>query len=75
MAQERKAEVLRRFGLRLRQARQARGLSQEQLGLECGLSQTYLSEVESGKRNISLVNLDALAMALQITLSELMDEV
>jgi transcriptional regulator with XRE-family HTH domain len=65
-------EIKTAFGLRLRETRLAKGISQLDLGLDCGLSQTYLSEVESGKRNISLVNMSKLARSLGITLGELL---
>ena len=68
-------EVRKRFGERLKELRNARGISQMNLGLECDLSQTYLSEVEAGKRNISLANMARLARALQITLAHLLEGV
>lgn len=64
-------EVLEQFGARVRALRTDRNLSQEALGFECNLSQTYISEVESGKRNISLRNIDAIARALQVSLADL----
>ena len=67
--------VLRGFGERVSQLRKKKGLSQERLGFECNLSQTYISEVEAGKRNVSLVNIHGLAKALGITLAELLDGV
>jgi len=45
------------FGLRLRQLRKEKGLSQEQLMMSTGIHRTYLSEVERGIRNISIVNI------------------
>ena len=69
------AEVLGKFGRRLRELRKSKGLSQEQLGLECDLSQTYLSEVELGKRNVSLLNIHALAKTLGVTLAQFMEGV
>ena len=64
-------DVLTRFGSRLREMRRERKMSQEDLGLETGLEQAYLSDVELGRRNISLRNINALANALNVTLSEL----
>jgi len=65
--------VQTRFGRRMRAVRTAKKLSQEHVALECGLSQTYISEVESGKRNISLQNIYRIAHALEMTMAELMD--
>ncbi len=44
--------------------RQARGYTQERLGSLCGLSKSYISNVEQGTVNISLANLEALAKGL-----------
>ncbi len=41
-------------------------MTQEQLSHSTGLNQSYLSEVEAGKRNISIDNIDALAKALGV---------
>ena len=40
--------ILARFGLRLRQCREAKGLTQERLGEKAGLDQTYISGIERG---------------------------
>ena len=56
--------VLRRFGERVREARDRRGWSQEQLAAEAGLDRTYVGSVERGERNIALLNINKLALAL-----------
>ena len=56
----------------LRRLRGERGLSQEALAHKTGLTQTYLSQVEGGKRNISIDNISALAKAFSISISELL---
>jgi transcriptional regulator with XRE-family HTH domain len=63
-----------RFGLRLRQVRKRRGVSQEKLGDMAGLHRTYVSSIERGERNVSLVNIERLAMALGVDMAELMPE-
>jgi len=63
----------REFGRRLRHLRQARGWSQEEFAWEVGLDRTYVSSVENGKRNISLVNICRIAEALGIKPAELLD--
>lgn len=45
------------FGRRVRELRQQTGLSQEKFALSIGMDRTYYSSVESGKRNISLLNM------------------
>jgi transcriptional regulator with XRE-family HTH domain len=53
-----------RFAARLREARKARGLSQEALGGLAGLHPTYVGSVERGERNVSIDNMERLANAL-----------
>jgi transcriptional regulator with XRE-family HTH domain len=61
------ALLLSNFGDRVRTARLALGLSQEKLAFDCGLDRTYISSVERGKRNVSLINIHKLAGALEIS--------
>jgi transcriptional regulator with XRE-family HTH domain len=56
--------VLVQFGRRLRESRLKKGVSQEKLAELAGLHRTYVSSVERGERNISLVNIERLAVAL-----------
>ena len=64
------------FGERLRAVRQTRGISQEKLAELAGLHRTYVSSIERGERNVSLVNIERLAAALGVAMAELMpDEV
>ncbi len=63
--------ILDKFGRRIRKARLERGLSQEALGFEAGLDRTYVSSVERGKRNISLLNIHRLAKALGLKAKDL----
>ena len=58
--------ILTQFGKAVREARKRRGLSQEQLAFDCGLHRTYISSVERGERNISLVNIHRIARALKV---------
>jgi transcriptional regulator with XRE-family HTH domain len=51
----------------VRKARLAAGLSQEDLALEAGLDRTYISQVERGLRNVTIVVLARIASALKTT--------
>lgn len=61
------------FGLRLRELRLARGMSQEALAHEAELDRTYVSSCERGKRNISLENIHRLAAALDVSPTKLLE--
>jgi transcriptional regulator with XRE-family HTH domain len=64
-------KIEERFGERVRELRQAKGLSQEELAFKTGVHRTYLGGIERGERNPSLKNIAAIAKALGVTLSEL----
>ena len=65
------SNVLVAFGARIRQLREGRGLSQEAFADMCGLDRTYISGIERGKRNVSLLNISVLAKALGVPISQL----
>ena len=60
-------------GKRMRQLRKNIGLSQEALANECELDRTYIASVENGKRNISIINLEKISKALNVSLSVFFD--
>jgi len=60
------------FGKVLRQLRQDKGLSQEQLGFDADLRRTYVSILELGQQQPSLTTILKLAKALNISASHLM---
>lgn len=57
-------------GKRVRELRNGIGISQEELADLAGLDRTYITSVECGKRNISIVNIEKLAKALKVSLAE-----
>jgi Helix-turn-helix. len=67
-----RSAALSRFGGNVRERRQALSLSQEAFADRCGLDRTYVSGVERGTRNVSLVNICVIARALGVAVEELM---
>ena len=62
--------IQKQFGNRIRELRTSRGPSQEELSFKCDLHRTYISDIERGSRNISLKNIESIALALNVSLSE-----
>jgi transcriptional regulator with XRE-family HTH domain len=65
------AALKKRIGSRIRERRDHAGLSQEDLAFQADLSPTYLSQIETGKRNPSIERLYRISTVLQIELAEL----
>ena len=57
-------EITQKFGNRIKEIRQELGISQEELSYRSELHRTYISSIELGKRNVSLVNIEKLAKSL-----------
>ena len=68
-------DVRKRVGLNLRKFRLERGLSQEALAFDCGLHRTYISGVERGVRNPTVLVLEKIAKALGVAPSRLLDDI
>ena len=62
--------IKEKVGQRIKELRTKQGLSQEELAFRCELDRTYITSLESGKRNISLTDLEKIAKAFNMTLSE-----
>lgn len=65
-------DVLIALGHAIRALRLERGFSQERLAEESGLHPRYVSDVERGRRNVGMVNVERLARALSVDLPTLM---
>ena len=70
-----KSEILLKCGQVLRKIRLEKGISQETLADLSGLHRTYMSDVELGKRNVSLENIDRIANALEVSISEIFKQI
>jgi transcriptional regulator with XRE-family HTH domain len=68
-----RTDVRERFGTAVKFRREELGLTQEALADKAGIHRTYLSDVERGTRNLSLVNIERLAAALGVSMSKLLE--
>ena len=59
------------FGKRIKELRKQTGLSQEKFALKNGMDRTYYASIESGKRNVSLKNIEKIASGFDISISQL----
>ena len=66
-----KPDVRERFGTAVKFRREALALTQEETAERAGIHRTYLSDVERGTRNVSLVNVERLAAALDMSMADL----
>jgi transcriptional regulator with XRE-family HTH domain len=60
-------DIKEKFGIRLKQLREERKLSQEQLANLSNIDRTYIPDIEKGRRNVSIVVVDKLARALDVS--------
>ena len=67
--------IRKQVGLRIKELRKLYGLSQEKFALEVSLDRTYIASVESGKRNISIVNLEKIWRFFGLLPSEFFDSI
>ena len=63
--------ITKKFGNRVQSLRKEKKLSQEKFALLIGMDRTYYASVESGKRNISIKNIEKIANGFDISISEL----
>ncbi len=71
MGKKGKPDIRERFGFAVKTRREELRLTQEDLAEKARLHRTYLSDVERGRRNTSLVIIEQLAAALSLSISEL----
>jgi transcriptional regulator with XRE-family HTH domain len=65
-------DIRKKFGKRVKELRQSKGLSQEGLALLADLDRTYIPSIEKGERNVSIEVIQKLSVALGIKISELL---
>lgn len=68
-----KLDAKMRTGLRIKELRSDLGVSQEAFAYSIEMSRTYLAEVETGRRNVSIENISRIADGLGVSLREFFD--
>jgi transcriptional regulator with XRE-family HTH domain len=66
-----KSPILIKFGKRVRQLRDERGISQEKLGELAKVHRTYVGMIERGEKNVTLTNIEKFAKALKVDIKDL----
>lgn len=64
--------ILRHFGDKVKELRKANRWSQQELAKRAGLHRTYIGSIERSERNVSLINIEKIAKALNINLKKLL---
>lgn len=63
--------IREQFGIAIIKLRKARNLSQERFAIEAGIDRRYMSDIENGRRNVSLDIIERICKKMDISLSEL----
>lgn len=69
-----KKQILLNFGQRVKKERLEQGLSQEELAEKANVHRTYIGMIERAEKNITLTNIEKIALALGIEISKLFEE-
>ncbi len=68
-------DVSSRFGARLRELRRERNLTQLRMANDFGIDRSFISDVERGRKSISLPMLEVIALGMKLSLSELLQSI
>lgn len=66
------SDVLIKFGNQVRKERLLKGLSQEKLAELAGVHRTYIGMIERAEKNITLLNIEKIAIALDTEIADLL---
>lgn len=66
---------LKRVGKSIRIIRKSKKLKQEDLTVLCGVNQNYISDIENGKRNITMIKLFDIAEALNVDVEVIFQQI
>ena len=67
-------DVKLKIGLRIKALREVSKMSQKDLSYAADLDRSYIASIENGKRNVSIVNIEKIANALNVTLKDFFDD-
>ena len=68
-------DIREKVGKRIREYRDKINMSQKDLAYAADLDRSYIASVENGQRNISIVNLEKIAISLNVSLSDLFKDI
>lgn len=66
-------DIRAKVGARIKELRKNLQLTQEALAFKSEVDKTYLNEVENGKRNVSVINLEKIILALEVNIKQFFD--
>ena len=69
------ADISSRFGVRLRELRRSRNMTQLEMAIAFGIDRSYISDVERGRKAISLPTLEVIALGMDVSLSALLKDI
>ncbi len=64
------SDILKKFGVKVRNLRKQKNLSQEDLADKAGLHRTYIGMIERAEKNITLLNIEKIANALEVSIKD-----
>lgn len=70
---QKEENILLVFGQRIKELRQSKKITQDQFAKLCDLHKNYIGMIERGERNPSLINIEIIAYAFEMSISELMN--
>ncbi|MGC4041948.1 MULTISPECIES: helix-turn-helix domain-containing protein [Flavobacterium] len=69
-----KSDILEKFGEKIKEYRKQKGFSQEQLAEKANLHRTYIGMIERAEKNITLLNIEKIANALDVKITDLINQ-
>ena len=70
---EQNSSILKKFGEKVREIRKTKAISQEELAEKAGMHRTYIGMIERAEKNITLINIEKIANALEVSIKDLFE--